>query len=557
VARPWRLRHKLVFGLALVLASVGLLLAGTLFGLTSYVQVIRTTDRKLEEMQICVLLREQIHRMSVPESAASSTPRAESAAESSELPRTMNPHDAERERLRRGITDVRQTLTGYEATLRLQFPSGSDGSLHDYKHIQDLRQALTRLEHAVAAAERAAPTTVGRLRLFDDSRVALAHAQLEGLALDHFNMLVADVKFSFDGSARTYRRSLAVTLLATSLALLLVIALLLLFRTSVFQPIQRLQAGVQRVHQGNFAQPIELTSQDELAELATEFNAMTIRLRSTYEQLEAQVNERTRQLVNSERMVSVGFLAAGVAHEINNPLASIAFCAESLERRLQEAMQRPGADLDVIIKYLRMIQEESQRCKQITQKLLDFSRSGGKRERADLTHLIHDVVEVAKVLPNARQRVIQYDPQEDLVAPLSIPDIKGVVLNLIVNALDSMDDGGTLRIDLRAQGNQAELRFTDTGCGMSPETLAHIFEPFFTRSRTGHGTGLGLSISHQIIDQHGGTIQASSPGPGQGSTFLVRLPLATTTTNAMPTTSGQPGPTGPTVLPFPKKRLTA
>jgi len=99
------------------------------------------------------------------------------------------------------------------------------------------------------------------------------------------------------------------------------------------------------------------------------------------------------------------------------------------------------------------------------------------------------------------------------------------VLNLIVNALESMDEGGVLTITLGQRDRMAELVFADTGCGMTPEILENIFEPFFTRSRTGKGTGLGLSISHRVITQHGGEIEATSPGPSQGSTFMVRLPL--------------------------------
>ena len=100
-----------------------------------------------------------------------------------------------------------------------------------------------------------------------------------------------------------------------------------------------------------------------------------------------------------------------------------------------------------------------------------------------------------------------------------------MVLNLVVNALDSMGEGGRLTIRMVQRVGTAELYFTDTGCGMTQEVLDNIFEPFFTHSRTGKGTGLGLTISHSIISQHGGEIEASSPGPKQGSTFVVRLPL--------------------------------
>jgi two-component system NtrC family sensor kinase len=112
-----------------------------------------------------------------------------------------------------------------------------------------------------------------------------------------------------------------------------------------------------------------------------------------------------------------------------------------------------------------------------------------------------------------------------VVAWVNSEEIKSVVLNLVVNALNSMDEGGTLTIRLGQKHGMAEMDFADTGCGMPPEVLENIFEPFFTRSRTGEGTGLGLTISHRIITQHGGEIEAASPGPEQGSTFTVRLPL--------------------------------
>jgi signal transduction histidine kinase len=232
-----------------------------------------------------------------------------------------------------------------------------------------------------------------------------------------------------------------------------------------------------------------------------------------------------------------------VAHEINNPLASILFCAEALERRLKDLLPAdtgssllPSAaveDREVVIRYLSMIQQEALRCKEITQKLLDFSRSGERqREPTDLAGLIRGVLEMVRHLPHCRGKQIVFEPSEYVVAPVHAQDLKSVVLNLVVNALESMDEGGRLTITLAARGDWAEMTFSDTGCGMTPEVLANLFEPFFTKSRTGKGTGLGLFISHQIIDQHGGTITASSPGPGRGSTFTVRLPLRPVTAGA-------------------------
>src|SRR5207248_6083181 len=143
----------------------------------------------------------------------------------------------------------------------------------------------------------------------------------------------------------------------------------------------------------------------------------------------------SRQLVRSERMVSVGFLAAGVAHEINNPLASILFCAEALERRLQEVLAAAvaargaaPADAEVLTRYLKMIQQEALRCKDITQKLLDFSRSGErKRETTDLAGLIRGVLEVARHLPNCRGKSVSFNPETYVVAPVNAQDLKSVI----------------------------------------------------------------------------------------------------------------------------------
>jgi two-component system, NtrC family, sensor kinase len=131
-------------------------------------------------------------------------------------------------------------------------------------------------------------------------------------------------------------------------------------------------------------------------------------------------------------------------------------------------------------------------------------------------------------------------------APVNSRDVKSVVLNLVVNALDSMDQTGTLTIHLVMHEGHAVLAFSDTGCGMARDVLENIFEPFFTRNRTGNGTGLGLSISHQIIHQHGGSIAASSAGPGQGSTFTVRLPATAVAQDDEPV-----------MIPFPQSRETA
>jgi len=238
-------------------------------------------------------------------------------------------------------------------------------------------------------------------------------------------------------------------------------------------------------------------------------------------------------LVRSERLAGVGFLAAGVAHEINNPLASIAFCSEALERRLTtvlaEAQRRggvPADDAQVVIKYLHMMQEEAFRCKKITQRLLEFSRGGEKRREAtDLNELIQSVIDVVQHLQNCKGKQLVYEPPGRLVAWVNADEVKQVVLNLVVNALDSMDEGGTLTITLRPAQRYGgvglrghRLRHERGGAGEHLRAVLHA-------QSDRQGTGLGLSISHRIINQHHGEIEAVSPGPNEGSTFTVRLPL--------------------------------
>src|SRR6185312_14597796 len=159
-----------------------------------------------------------------------------------------------------------------------------------------------------------------------------------------------------------------------------------------------LQRGVRHVARGSFDYKIDLQSGDEMQDLAEAFNEMTSKISVTYADLEQQVQERSRQLVRSERLAGVGFLAAGVAHEINNPLASIAFCSEALENRLGPVLDGPAADdAKVVRNYLRMIQEEAFRCKRITEKLLDFSRCGDlRRQRTELAGLVQGVVEMVR-----------------------------------------------------------------------------------------------------------------------------------------------------------------
>jgi signal transduction histidine kinase len=226
----------------------------------------------------------------------------------------------------------------------------------------------------------------------------------------------------------------------------------------------------------------------------------------------------------------VGFLAAGVAHEINNPLASIAMCSESLESRLAELLSQAGdgyaAERDVVRSYLDMIQKEAFRCKQITEKLLDFSRMGDpERHHTDLRELVGGVIEMLRHLGKYQNKNVVLTSDEPVIAEICPQELKQVVLNLITNGLDSVETGGTVKVSVSARDGEANIVVEDNGCGMTEEVIQHLFEPFFTRRRGGQGTGLGLSISYRIVEEHHGQIAAYSAGIGQGSRFTVTLPL--------------------------------
>lgn len=514
MAFRWRIRQKLMLGLGLVVGVIVLLLAGTLYGLTAYRSTMKAFFSKLVELKEAEKIRASIKKI-------------EAAADSNRSDALPN--------LLAAIKTARADVDEYEKRLTDTVASGrdSDNGFVERGYIEALRQKFDRLETASRALQgKAVVIGMGSSHPISEDRAV--KESIEGATTCSSDLIDAiySAYCRLNDEARDhYQTSLWTVSIVSVGGVILLFTLLRFFHRWLFVPIQALEVGAGRLAQGDFDQNIDVHSGDELEDLARAFNDMTARLRDMYRDLARQVNERSRQLVRSERLVSVGFLAAGVSHEINNPLASIAFCSEALEQRLSAllsgaAASFKGDDREVVAKYLKMIQQEAFRCKSITQRLLEFSRGGERsREPTELGEIVQSVLDVVEHLENRRGKQIVFNPESHVIAWVNAQEIKSVVLNLVVNALDSMDEGGTLRIALEPHDGQADLRFSDTGCGMSPEVLENIFEPFYTRSRTGKGTGLGLSISHRIISSHGGEIEAVSAGPGQGSTFTVRLPL--------------------------------
>lgn len=236
--------------------------------------------------------------------------------------------------------------------------------------------------------------------------------------------------------------------------------------------------------------------------------------------------EAIQAISRAEKLAAVGRLAAGIVHEINNPLATIAACSEALEQRIEEgefASSESAADL---AEYLGLIKSEAFRCKTITTDLLDFSRiRAGERTPID----IGDVVRSAANLISHQKRgvgidhAIEVEPGLPQVAADG-GQIQQAVIALATNGIDAMPAGGTLTLRVFSKGNRVAIEIADTGSGIPQDNMSKIFEPFFTTKEVGKGTGLGLSVCYGIISEHGGRISVRST-LGKGTTFSIFLPV--------------------------------
>ena len=516
MARRRAIREKLLLGALLVGVMVVVLSASSFLGIYSYRRLVRALSCRAAELPLASELGECVGMLRLTHARALAG-------------------DADDDAFLSGVRGTAAALEAYRrelAAFELEEVPLADRTRED-DTAQRISDCLSTIEgiarqHAdEPAAENAAPTedapAADRGMLLAvaphlDSLSALS-AELPTFLQDRLHEMSSDVR-------TRYRSLIAATWAAALAAAGLLTAIGVLTYRWVFRPLRLLGHGSRRVAAGDFGYRIQLETNDEMAELADALNDMTERFQEIRDGLDRQVQERTREVIRSEQLASVGFLAAGVAHEINNPLASIAMCAESLEGRIA-GMTQGEADAEVARRYLALIQSEAFRCKEITEKLLDFSRLGEVRRQATaLRAIVADVAEMLRHVGRFAGRSIEIEEGTDVLVMANPQEIKQVVLNLLVNALDSVGEAGTVRVSARRSGGEAVLTFTDDGCGMSPDVLEHLFEPFFTRRKTGQGTGLGLSIVQRIVTDHGGRIQAASDGPEQGSTFRITLPLA-------------------------------
>jgi len=261
------------------------------------------------------------------------------------------------------------------------------------------------------------------------------------------------------------------------------------------------------------------TRRDEVGDLAESFSRMIRSLRHRVRELK----QFYQKMGQADRLFAMGQLSAGIAHEINNPLAIISTYVQLMEKR---------SDLDEELqKEIRIMSEEIQRIAGKVSDLLSFAQDSEVRfAQADVHDLVRRTLSLVRHRLEKRniKMVLDFCSEEPLYAEIDANKIKQVVLNLGLNAMQAMDEqGGTLTLSTQMDEDTREvlLHVSDTGCGIAEPDLPHIFDPFFTRRRTGEGTGLGLAISYSIVQAHRGDITVRSE-PGQGATFTVRLPSA-------------------------------
>jgi two-component system NtrC family sensor kinase len=294
------------------------------------------------------------------------------------------------------------------------------------------------------------------------------------------------------------------------------LVLLVLATESAIRPVYHVVAMAQRVIGGDLSARVGIRPAGEMGVLCRAVDSMA----QSIQEREEMLQQVTRQQIGrSEQLASVGRLAAGVAHEINNPLTGVLAFADLL-REKENLDQQDREDLDLIIR-------ETKRAREIVRSLLDFARETPSRKTLlDVNDLLRQTLQLLGKR-EAFQDINLVDDLAEHLPPLlgDRNQLQQVFVNLSLNACEAMPDGGTLLISTSCASDRVEIKFADSGSGIKPEHLDKIFEPFFTTKPVGKGTGLGLSVSYGIVQQHGGTLEVESQ-ERKGTTFTITLPTA-------------------------------
>lgn len=372
-------------------------------------------------------------------------------------------------------------------------------------------------------------TWQGRAFVVNDWYLA-AYAPIRNIGGDTIGMLyVGSLERPY---ADSLWRSLYVFLGIAILGVGLVSGVAIAVARRISQPIHTMAEAAQHIAQGDYSQKVEVTTDDEVGYLAARFNTMTSELaraeqelREWGEKLERKVEQRTAELkamqnhlLQAEKMAAIGKLAAGVAHEINNPLTGVLTNSSLMLQDLPPEDPR-REDLQTIV-------NETLRCRKIVKGLLDFARqTTPQKQELDLNQVVEDVLALVRNQASFRDIAVHSDLDPKLRRIMADGDqMRQVVLNIVLNAADAMPRGGELAIvsGFDRASNAVVIRISDTGTGIPEEIRDRLFEPFFTTKKT--GTGLGLAIAYGIVERHRGALKVEST-VGQGTTFVISLPV--------------------------------
>ena len=286
---------------------------------------------------------------------------------------------------------------------------------------------------------------------------------------------------------------------------------------------ERVETSMVSVHEGSNPRYIDITANPIQDELGEKTRALVFLRDVTLKRLHEM------QLIQTEKMSSIGVLATGIAHEINNPLTSVAGYAEALLRRFSgEPSLAKDNRLDDFPKYLEVIVREAYHCKGIIGSLLNFGRkSDGLLVTVNLNGLLEEILELLKNQPNYGDIEVVARLKDTIpLIPGDPSGLRQVFMNLVINACHAINDEGKVDISTTySDKDQAVfVKVSDTGCGIAHEVIDRIWDPFFTTKEVGKGIGLGLALSYNIVKRHGGEISVKST-VGEGSQFTVRLPV--------------------------------
>ncbi len=345
-----------------------------------------------------------------------------------------------------------------------------------------------------------------------NNNLYITSAQLNGMS----QALMGRVQLLRTQSHEVGRKALGYLFVFTLSVVALAISMAYFISRRVSNPIRYLLQGTKQVIKGNLDHHVRVTERDEIGELAISFNSMIDKLKRYREQvehhsrtLEEKVRERTEELRRkdenlrqSEKLASIGLLASRVAHELNNPLASILMNVNLLMEELDENSN--------LYSELQKIDEDATRCQRTIDDLLDFSKHNKlKKVSCNLNNLVERALSMVKYRLNSKRITVVQDLSGNLPLVYCDPDrIQQVLINIIINAVQAMLENEILTVTTCPNGDFVEVAVRDTGPGIPQDIRHKIFDPFFTTKRK--GTGLGLSISHRIIYDHGGRIEVES-----------------------------------------------